>query len=67
MAMHITRFFIVDEGTCKVWVFNQYFETKELTTSTLEIGWNPNVILLADGKSMGFPASVYRNADGYIN
>ncbi|KAA6372848.1 MAG: hypothetical protein EZS28_031626, partial [Streblomastix strix] len=60
-------FYIVDDGTCKVCVFNLYFETKGQATSTQEIGRLPDSILPADGKSMGFPASVYRNAGGYIN
>ncbi|KAA6384980.1 MAG: hypothetical protein EZS28_019492 [Streblomastix strix] len=60
-------YYIVDDGTCKVCVFNLYFETKGQATSTQEIGSIPDSILPADGKSMGFPASVYRNAGGYIN
>ncbi|KAA6356617.1 MAG: hypothetical protein EZS28_047856, partial [Streblomastix strix] len=50
-------FYIVDDGTCKVCVFNLYFETKGQATSTQEIGRVPDAILPADGKSMGFPAS----------
>ncbi|KAA6367318.1 MAG: hypothetical protein EZS28_037154, partial [Streblomastix strix] len=60
-------FYIVDDGTCKVCVFNLYFETKGQATSTQEIGRIPDSILPADGKSIGFPASVYRNACEYIN
>ncbi|KAA6372512.1 MAG: hypothetical protein EZS28_031961, partial [Streblomastix strix] len=60
-------YYIVDDGTCKVCVFNLYFETKGQATSTQEIGRISDAILPADGKSMGFPASVYRNAGGYIN
>ncbi|KAA6357846.1 MAG: hypothetical protein EZS28_046627 [Streblomastix strix] len=60
-------YYIVGDGTCKVCIFNLYFETKGQATSTQEIGRIPDSILPADGKSMGFPASVYRNADGYIN
>ncbi|KAA6384203.1 MAG: hypothetical protein EZS28_020270 [Streblomastix strix] len=60
-------FYIVDDGTCKVCVFNLYFETKEQATSTQEIGLIPDAILPTDGKNMGFPASIYRNASGYIN
>ncbi|KAA6359296.1 MAG: hypothetical protein EZS28_045177, partial [Streblomastix strix] len=60
-------YYIVDDGTCKVCVFNLYFETKGQATSTQEIGRIPDSILPADGKSMGFPASVYKNAGGYIN
>ncbi|KAA6404430.1 MAG: hypothetical protein EZS28_000051 [Streblomastix strix] len=61
------KFNIVDDGTCKVCVFNLYFETKGQAISTQEIGRIPDSILPADGKSMGFPASVYRNAGRYIN
>ncbi|KAA6399673.1 MAG: hypothetical protein EZS28_004806 [Streblomastix strix] len=60
-------YYIVDDGTCKVCVFNLYFETKGQATSTQEIGLLPDAVLPADGKSIGFPASVYRNAGGYIN
>ncbi|KAA6393094.1 MAG: hypothetical protein EZS28_011380 [Streblomastix strix] len=60
-------YYIVDDGTCKVCVFNLYFETKVQATSTQEIGRIPDSILPTDGKSIGFPASVYRNASGYIN
>ncbi|KAA6364557.1 MAG: hypothetical protein EZS28_039916, partial [Streblomastix strix] len=60
-------YYIVDDGTCKVCVFNIYFETKGLASSTQEIGLLPDSVLPTDGKSMGFPASVYRNAGGYIN
>ncbi|KAA6377682.1 MAG: hypothetical protein EZS28_026789, partial [Streblomastix strix] len=60
-------FYIVNDGTCRVCVFNLYFETKGQATSTQEIGRIPDAILPADSKSMGFPASVYRNAGGYIN
>ncbi|KAA6390055.1 MAG: hypothetical protein EZS28_014416 [Streblomastix strix] len=63
----LNTYYIVDDGTCKVCVFNLYFETKGQATSTQEIGRIPDSILPADGKSMGFPASVYRNAGGYIN
>ncbi|KAA6393571.1 MAG: hypothetical protein EZS28_010903 [Streblomastix strix] len=60
-------YYIVDDGTCKVCVFNLYFETKGIATVTQEIGLLPDSVLPTDGKSMGFPASVYRNAGGYIN
>ncbi|KAA6362563.1 MAG: hypothetical protein EZS28_041909, partial [Streblomastix strix] len=40
---------------------------KGIASSTQEIGLLPDAVLPADGKSMGFPASVYRNAGGYIN
>ncbi|KAA6360738.1 MAG: hypothetical protein EZS28_043736 [Streblomastix strix] len=60
-------FYIVDDGTCKICVLNLYFETKRQATSVQEIGRIPDSILPADGKSIKFPASVYRNAGGYIN
>ncbi|KAA6370974.1 MAG: hypothetical protein EZS28_033498 [Streblomastix strix] len=60
-------YYIVDDGTCNVCAFNIYFETKGLASSTQEIGLLPDSVLPTDGKSMGFPASVYRNAGGYIN
>ncbi|KAA6365147.1 MAG: hypothetical protein EZS28_039327 [Streblomastix strix] len=60
-------FYIVHDETCRVCVFNLYFETKGQTTSIQEIGRIPDSILPTDGKSMRFPASVYRNADGFIN
>ncbi|KAA6369460.1 MAG: hypothetical protein EZS28_035013 [Streblomastix strix] len=43
--------YIVDDGTCKVCVFNLYFETKRQATSTQEIGRIPDSILPADGKT----------------
>ncbi|KAA6395894.1 MAG: hypothetical protein EZS28_008582 [Streblomastix strix] len=52
-------FYIVDDGTCKVCVFNLYFETKAYDTSTQDIGLILDAVLTTDGKSMGFPASVY--------
>ncbi|KAA6392029.1 MAG: hypothetical protein EZS28_012445 [Streblomastix strix] len=58
-------YYIVDDGTCKICVFNQYFETKRQSINIQEIGRIPDVILPADCKSMGFPTSVYRNAGGY--
>ncbi|KAA6389254.1 MAG: hypothetical protein EZS28_015218 [Streblomastix strix] len=60
-------FYIDDDRTCKVCVFILYFETKGQATSIQEIGRIPDAILPADGKSMGFPASIYRNDGGYIN
>ncbi|KAA6375633.1 MAG: hypothetical protein EZS28_028838 [Streblomastix strix] len=60
-------FYIVDDKICKVCVFNLCFEIKGLASSTQEIGLLPDSVLPTDGKSMGFPASVYRNAGGYIN
>ncbi|KAA6359923.1 MAG: hypothetical protein EZS28_044550, partial [Streblomastix strix] len=44
-------FYIVDDGTCKVCVFNLYFETKGQATSTQEIGRIPDSILPTDGKT----------------
>ncbi|KAA6402024.1 MAG: hypothetical protein EZS28_002454 [Streblomastix strix] len=52
-------FYIVDDGTCKVCVFNLYFETKGQETSIQEIDRIPDSILPTDGKSIGFLASVY--------
>ncbi|KAA6358366.1 MAG: hypothetical protein EZS28_046107, partial [Streblomastix strix] len=63
----LNTYYIVDDGTCKVCVFNIYFETKGLASSTQEIGLLPDSVLPTDGKSMGFPASIYRNAGGNIN
>ncbi|KAA6388736.1 MAG: hypothetical protein EZS28_015734, partial [Streblomastix strix] len=60
-------YYIVDDWTCKVCVFNLYFKAKGQLTSTQEIGLIPDAVLPTDGKSMGFLASVYRNAGGYIN
>ncbi|KAA6383527.1 MAG: hypothetical protein EZS28_020948 [Streblomastix strix] len=60
-------YYIVDDGSCKVCVFNLYFETKAYATSTQEIGLILDAVLTTDGKSMGFPASVYRNAGGYMS
>ncbi|KAA6372517.1 MAG: hypothetical protein EZS28_031956, partial [Streblomastix strix] len=63
----LNTYYIVDDGTCKVCVFNLYFESKGMETKEQEIGLLPDSVLPTDGKSMGFPASVYRNAGGYIN
>ncbi|KAA6391056.1 MAG: hypothetical protein EZS28_013422, partial [Streblomastix strix] len=63
----LNTYYIVDDGTCKVCVFNLYFETKGIESKTQEIGLLPDSVLPADGKSMVFPATVYRNAGGYIN
>ncbi|KAA6351895.1 MAG: hypothetical protein EZS28_051826, partial [Streblomastix strix] len=63
----LNTYYIVDDGTCKVCVFNLYFESKGMEIKEQEIGLLPDSVLPADGKSMGFPASVYRNAGGYIN
>ncbi|KAA6403083.1 MAG: hypothetical protein EZS28_001394 [Streblomastix strix] len=60
-------FYIVDDTTCRVYVFNLYFETKGQATIMQEIGRILDVILRLDGKNVGFPAPVYRNAGGYIN
>ncbi|KAA6366582.1 MAG: hypothetical protein EZS28_037892 [Streblomastix strix] len=43
-------FYIVDDGTCKVCVFNLYFESKGLNGRTQEVGRIPDSILPADGK-----------------
>ncbi|KAA6390467.1 MAG: hypothetical protein EZS28_014008 [Streblomastix strix] len=60
-------FYIVDDGTCRVYIFNLYFETKGQATSTQEIGRIPDVILPTDGKSKGFPASFKIMAPGIFN
>ncbi|KAA6354789.1 MAG: hypothetical protein EZS28_049684, partial [Streblomastix strix] len=43
-------FYIVDDGTCRVCVFNLYFESKGLNRRTQEVGRIPDSILPADGK-----------------
>ncbi|KAA6382224.1 MAG: hypothetical protein EZS28_022248 [Streblomastix strix] len=43
-------FYIVDDGTCRVCVFNLYFESKGLNGRTQEVGRIPDSILPADGK-----------------
>ncbi|KAA6365376.1 MAG: hypothetical protein EZS28_039097 [Streblomastix strix] len=43
-------FYIVDDGTCRVCVFNQYFESKGLNGRSQEVGRIPDSILPADGK-----------------
>ncbi|KAA6404075.1 MAG: hypothetical protein EZS28_000406 [Streblomastix strix] len=43
-------FYIVDDGTCSVCVFNQYFESKGLNGGTQEVSRIPDSILPADGK-----------------
>ncbi|KAA6402150.1 MAG: hypothetical protein EZS28_002324 [Streblomastix strix] len=43
-------FYIVDDGTCKVCVFNLYFESKRLQGRTQEVGRIPDSVLPADGK-----------------
>ncbi|KAA6365229.1 MAG: hypothetical protein EZS28_039243, partial [Streblomastix strix] len=60
-------FYIVDDGTCRVCVFNLYFESKGLNGRTQEVGRIPDSILPADGKSLGFPAAVYRTKGGRQN
>ncbi|KAA6381160.1 MAG: hypothetical protein EZS28_023311, partial [Streblomastix strix] len=40
----------VDDGTCRVCVFNFYFESKGLDGRSQEVGRIPDSILLADGK-----------------
>ncbi|KAA6402672.1 MAG: hypothetical protein EZS28_001802 [Streblomastix strix] len=60
-------YYIVDDGTCKVCVFNLYFETKGQATSTLGIRRIPDVILPADSKNIGFPTSIHRKAGRFIN
>ncbi|KAA6378859.1 MAG: hypothetical protein EZS28_025614 [Streblomastix strix] len=60
-------FYIVDDGTCRVCVFNLYFESKGLNGRSQEVGRIPDSILPADGKSLGFPAAVYRTKGGRQN
>ncbi|KAA6371093.1 MAG: hypothetical protein EZS28_033379, partial [Streblomastix strix] len=43
-------FYIVDDGTCRVCVFNLYFESKGLNGRTQEVGRIPDSILPTDGK-----------------
>ncbi|KAA6369556.1 MAG: hypothetical protein EZS28_034918 [Streblomastix strix] len=43
-------FYIVDDGTCRVCVFNLYFESKGLNGRTQEVGRISDFILPADGK-----------------
>ncbi|KAA6401962.1 MAG: hypothetical protein EZS28_002506 [Streblomastix strix] len=43
-------FYIVDDGTCRVCVFNLYFESKGLQGRTQEVGRIPDSVLPADGK-----------------
>ncbi|KAA6399559.1 MAG: hypothetical protein EZS28_004913 [Streblomastix strix] len=45
-------FYIVDDGTCRVCVFNRYFESKGLNGKTQEVGRIPDSILSADGKKL---------------
>ncbi|KAA6378087.1 MAG: hypothetical protein EZS28_026386, partial [Streblomastix strix] len=49
-------FYIVDDGTCRVCVFNLYFESKGLDGRTQEVGRIPDSVIPADGKSLGLPA-----------
>ncbi|KAA6386722.1 MAG: hypothetical protein EZS28_017752 [Streblomastix strix] len=44
-------YYIVDDGICRVCVFNLYFETKGQATSTQEIGRIPDAIVPTDGKT----------------
>ncbi|KAA6368852.1 MAG: hypothetical protein EZS28_035620 [Streblomastix strix] len=43
-------FYIVDDGTCRICVFNLHFESKGLNGRTQEVGRIPDSILPADGK-----------------
>ncbi|KAA6365704.1 MAG: hypothetical protein EZS28_038768 [Streblomastix strix] len=43
-------FYIVDDGTSRVCVFNLYFESKGLNGRTQEVGRIPESVLPADGK-----------------
>ncbi|KAA6385880.1 MAG: hypothetical protein EZS28_018590, partial [Streblomastix strix] len=60
-------FYIVDYDTCRVYVFNLYFESKGLNGRTQEEGHIPNSIFPADGQSLSFPAAVYGTQGGRQN
>ncbi|KAA6386400.1 MAG: hypothetical protein EZS28_018074 [Streblomastix strix] len=60
-------FYIVDDVTCRVCVFNLYFESKGLNGRTQEVGRIPDSVIPAYGKSLGFPAAVYRTKGGRQN
>ncbi|KAA6399258.1 MAG: hypothetical protein EZS28_005219 [Streblomastix strix] len=51
-------FYIVDDDTCRVCVFNLYFESKGLNGRTQEVGRIPDSVIPADGKNLGFPATI---------
>ncbi|KAA6364368.1 MAG: hypothetical protein EZS28_040106 [Streblomastix strix] len=56
-------FYIVDDGTCRVCVFNLYFESKGLNGRTQEVGRIPDSILPADGKSLEPQESIPTDSD----
>ncbi|KAA6373799.1 MAG: hypothetical protein EZS28_030672 [Streblomastix strix] len=58
-------FYIVDDDTCRVCIFNLHFESKGLNGRTQEVGRIPDSIQPADGKSLGFSAAVYRTKEPY--
>ncbi|KAA6395713.1 MAG: hypothetical protein EZS28_008758 [Streblomastix strix] len=59
----VNIFDIVDDGNCKVCVFNLFFVSKGITNYKQQIlGTIPDQLLPANGKSMAFPATVIRNA-----
>ncbi|KAA6365090.1 MAG: hypothetical protein EZS28_039384 [Streblomastix strix] len=61
-------FYIIDDGTCRVCVFNLYFESKGMSGfRTEEVGRIPDAVVPADGKSLGFPAAIYRTRGGRQN
>ncbi|KAA6364615.1 MAG: hypothetical protein EZS28_039857 [Streblomastix strix] len=60
-------FYIIDDGTCRVCVFNLYFESKGLNGRIQEVSRIPDSILPADDKSLDFPAAVYRTKGGRQN
>ncbi|KAA6380505.1 MAG: hypothetical protein EZS28_023968 [Streblomastix strix] len=43
-------YYIIDDGTCKVCIFNLYFETKRIASSIQEIGLLQDTVLPTDGK-----------------
>ncbi|KAA6394653.1 MAG: hypothetical protein EZS28_009820 [Streblomastix strix] len=60
-------FRIVDDGTCRVCVFNIKFESKCLQGRTQEVGRISDAVVPADGKSLRFPAAIYRTYGGRQN
>ncbi|KAA6391144.1 MAG: hypothetical protein EZS28_013327 [Streblomastix strix] len=60
----LNTFYIVDDGNCKVCVFNLFFVSKGISNERQQVvaTYFPDELLPADGKSMAFPATVIRNA-----
>ncbi|KAA6387919.1 MAG: hypothetical protein EZS28_016556 [Streblomastix strix] len=64
----LNTFYIIDDGTCQVCVFNLYFESKgKQGAKAEEIGKLPAPVIPSDGKSMAFPAAIYRTSGGRYN